>query len=52
MRQVQEIDEARLEALLLAALASKRRPWDDACRRRIQAKAEQILRTFEDPARS
>ena len=44
--------EARLEALLLEGLASKRIPLDGEVRKGLQAKAEQILDKYKDRARS
>ncbi len=42
--------EARLEALLLEGLASKTVPFDAAFRKRLEAKAEQILEKYKDRA--
>jgi len=44
--------DARLEALLLEGLASKRIPLDAEFRKRLEAKAEQILGKYKDRARA
>jgi len=41
-------EDARLEALLLEGLASKRIPLDAAFRQRLEAKTEQILEKYKD----
>ena len=44
--------DARLEALLLEGLASKRIPLDAEFRKRLEAKTEQILDKYKDRARA
>jgi antitoxin ParD1/3/4 len=44
--------DARLEALLLEGLASKRIPLDVGFRKRLAAKTEQILDKYKDRARA
>jgi antitoxin ParD1/3/4 len=41
-------EEARLEALLLEGLASKRLPLDDAFLQRLQAKTVAIVEKYQD----
>jgi antitoxin ParD1/3/4 len=53
LREAQAKEEdARLEALLLEGLASKRIPLDAAFRKGLAAKAEQILGKYKDRTRS
>jgi antitoxin ParD1/3/4 len=52
LREAQAKEEAaRLEALLLEGLASKRIPLDAEFRKGIEAKTEQILDRYQDRAR-
>ncbi len=44
-------EDARLEALLLEGLASKRIPLDAAFRQRVEARTEQIIEKYKDRAR-
>jgi antitoxin ParD1/3/4 len=44
--------DARLEALLLEGLSSKRIPLDDQFRKRLETKAEQILDKYKDRPRA
>jgi antitoxin ParD1/3/4 len=44
-------EEARLEALLLEGLASRRIPFDTKFRKGLQTKLEQVLDKFKDRAR-
>jgi antitoxin ParD1/3/4 len=52
LREAQAKEEAaRLEALLLEGLASRRIPLDAEFRKGLEAKAEQILDKFQDRSR-
>jgi antitoxin ParD1/3/4 len=52
LREAQSKEEAaRLEALLLEGLASRRIPLDAEFRKGLEAKAEQILDKFQDRSR-
>lgn len=53
LREAQaKAQDARLEALLLEGLASKRIPFDAEFRKRLEAKAEQILDKYKDRMRA
>jgi hypothetical protein len=45
-------EDARLEALLLEGLASKRIPLDDDFRKRLEVKTDQILEKYKGRARA
>jgi putative addiction module CopG family antidote len=45
-------EDARLEALLLEGLASKRIPLDDDFRKRLEFKTDQILEKYKGRARA